>query len=131
MATKTKLVVNLLPNEKKAVREFLTAMSLDYGEAIQSVSLFGSKARGDWAQDSDVDILLVVAGDDRQIRREMIHLLSEVELKYDVLLDVRVISAERWQYYADIKAGLYQNITRDAVPIRMYKKRTNSLSRAG
>lgn len=131
MAAKTRFVVNLLPNEKKAVREFLAAMSLAYGETIQSASLFGSKARGDWTQDSDLDIVLVVAGDDRQIRREMIHLLSEVELKYDVLLDVRVISAARWQYYADIKAGLYQNITRDAVPIRMYKKRTNSLSRAG
>ncbi|NOT04168.1 MAG: nucleotidyltransferase domain-containing protein [Anaerolineales bacterium] len=131
MAAKTKFVVKLLPNEKKAVREFLAAMNLAYGGVIQSASLFGSKARGDWTQDSDIDIVLVVAGDDHQIRREMIHLLSEIELNYDVLLDVRVISAERWQYYADIKAGLYQNITRDAVPIRMYKKRINSLSRAG
>ena len=48
-------------------------------------------------------------------------MVSDIALKYDVLLDVRVISAARWQYLANIQAGLYQNIIMDAVPIRFRK----------
>jgi hypothetical protein len=39
-----------------------------------------------------------------------------------VLLDIRVISAKRWESMKNMQAGLYQNISRDAVPIRFYKK---------
>lgn len=131
MAAQTRPAVGLLPKEKKAVREFITRVRTAYGDKIQHAALFGSKTRKDWTEYSDVDILLIVAKDEREFRRSIIHLVADVELKYDVILDVRIIGAERWQYYADIKAGLYQNITRDAVPIRMYRKRTDALSRAG
>ncbi len=117
--------------EKKALREFITRARAAYGDRIQYAALFGSKARKDWTEYSDVDILLIVAKDEREFRRSILHLVADVELKYDVILDVRIIGADRWQYYADIKAGLYQNITRDAVPIRMYKKKAPALSRAG
>lgn len=78
-----------------------------------------------------MDLLLIVANDEREFRRSIIHLVADVELRHDVILDVRIIGADRWQYYADIKAGLYKNITRDAVPIRIYKKKAPVLSRAG
>jgi predicted nucleotidyltransferase len=131
MATKARPPLGLLPKEKKAVREFMTRVRATCGDKIQRAALFGSKTRKDWTEYSDVDILLIVTEKDRDLRRSIIYTAADVDLKYDVLLDVRIISAERWQYYADIKAGLYQNITKDAVPIRFYKKRTSTLSRAG
>lgn len=89
--------------------------------------MFGSKARGDWTKYSDVDILLITTDDKWKFRQPFSVIISNIALKYDVELDIRVISAARWQYYADIKAGLYQNITRDAVPIRFRKIKTNTL----
>jgi hypothetical protein len=35
------------------------------------------------------------------------------------ILDVRLVSSERWKYYGDIQAGLFQNISRDAVPVKI------------
>lgn len=127
MAAKARPALRLLPKEKKAVREFITTVRLAYGEKIQRAALFGSKVRGDWTEYSDIDILLIVADAGREFRQAIIHILADVELKYDVMLDVRVISAARWQYYAEIQAGLYQNISRDAVPIRFRKRKTDSL----
>jgi len=131
MVTKTRPVVGLLPKEKKALREFVERIRAAHGDKIQRAELFGSKTRSDWTQDSDVDILLVVSEKDRLLRRSILYTAADVELKYDVLLDVRVIPAERWRYYADIQAGLYQNIMRDAVPIRFRKTDSNPLVRAG
>lgn len=53
-------------------------------------------------------------------------ILSDIALKYNVKLDVRVISGACRQYLANIQAGLFQNISRDAVPIRL----TKTLSKA-
>jgi uncharacterized protein len=134
MATKKRSSLDALglpPNEKKAVREFISRVRSVYGEKIQHAALFGSKTRKDWTKYSDVDILVIVTEKDRRLRQAIIYTAAEVELKYDVLLDVRIISAERWQYYADIKAGLYKNITKDAVPIQLRKVRSNALTNAG
>ena len=121
MASKTRTALNLSPQEKKAVREFIKAVRMAFGDKIQRAALFGSKVRGDWTKYSDVDILLIVEDDSWAFRKAIIGIDSDIELKYDVLLDIRVISKARWQYMENIQAGLYQNISRDAVPIRFRK----------
>jgi predicted nucleotidyltransferase len=121
MASKTRTALNLSPQEKKAVREFIKAVRMAFGDKIQRAALFGSKVRGDWTKYSDVDILLITDDDSWAFRRDIIGIDSDIELKYDVLLDIRVISESRWEYMKRIQAGLYQNITRDAVPIRFRK----------
>jgi predicted nucleotidyltransferase len=121
MAAGTRPALKLSAKEKKAVREFITTVRSSYGEKVQRAALFGSKVRGDWTKYSDVDILLIVADDKWKFRQPFSVIISDIALKYDVELDVRVISAERWQYMENIQAGLYQNISRDAVPIRFRK----------
>jgi uncharacterized protein len=124
MAAKARLTLKLSPKEKKAVREFIKVVRLAYGDKIQRAALFGSKVRGDWTKYSDIDILLIVADDKWNFRSAIWGIASDIDLKYDMLLDVRVISAARWQYMENIQAGLYQNISKDAVPIRFRKKAT-------
>ena len=124
MAPGTRTAINLSLREKKAVREFIKAVRMAYGDKIQRAALFGSKVRGDWTKYSAVDILLITDDDSWTFRKDIISINSDIELKYDVLLDIRVISAARWQYMERIQMGLYQNITRDAVPIRFRKKLT-------
>ncbi|NOH01184.1 MAG: nucleotidyltransferase domain-containing protein [Chloroflexi bacterium] len=121
MAVKTRLALKLSSKEKRAVREFIRTVRSVYGDKIKYAALFGSKARGDWTQYSDIDILLITEDDSWAFRKAVIGIDSDIELKYDVLLDVRVISEARWQYLANIQAGLYQNIVRDSVPIRFRK----------
>lgn len=93
--------LKLSDKEKKAVREFIRTVRLAYGDKIQEAALFGSKVRGDAKRYSDVDILLIVNDEKWKYRQPFSVILSDIALKYDVLIDVRVI--------------------RDAVPIRFRK----------
>lgn len=122
MAAKARPSLKLAPKERKAVREFVRTVRLSYGDKIQRAALFGSKVRGDDTKYSDVDILLITTDDKWRFRQPMSVILSDIALKYDVALDVRVISAKRWESMKTMQAGLYQNISRDAVPIRFHKK---------
>jgi predicted nucleotidyltransferase len=57
----------------------------------------GSKTRGDSKQDSDIDVLVILTHEDRELRREILKQAARFSLKYDVLLSPRVIGAERWE----------------------------------
>lgn len=126
MVTRARTTVVLPEKEKKAVREFMSAVRKAYGSKIQRAALFGSKARGDANRYSDIDILLIVTDDNWRFRKAVSGISSDIALKYDVLLDIRMISESRWQYMADIQSGLYQNISRDSVPISIIKKRPSA-----
>ncbi|HKY54305.1 MAG TPA: nucleotidyltransferase domain-containing protein [Anaerolineales bacterium] len=108
---------NLSEVERTAVLEFLTRVRSMYGRQIQRAMLFGSKARGEATSDSDIDVLLIVGDETWQFRDEICNIGADISLKYDVLLDARVIGAARWQYMSEIRAGLYQNISREAIPL--------------
>ena len=117
MVTTTQPLVNLSRNESVAVEQFLFRIREAYGEKIGRSALFGSKARGDWSEDSDIDILLIVTDSDWKFHKALIEMGSDVSLEYDVLLDVHIMNASHWQYLTDIQAGYYQNITHDSVPL--------------
>lgn len=117
MVTQTPSSLNLSRNEAQAIREFLAMAQQAYGEKILRAALFGSKARGDATLYSDIDILLIVTDDQWKFQEALITIGSDIGLKYDILLDLRIISNTRWKYMADIQAGLYRNISQDAIPL--------------
>jgi len=128
MVTKARPTLKLSSIEKKAIREFITAIHIAFGNKIQRAALFGSKMREDWTKYSDIDILLIVADDKWNFRSAIWKIAADIELKYNMLLDVRVISAARWQYMTEIQSGLYQNISKDAVPIKITKRKSSAVA---
>jgi predicted nucleotidyltransferase len=117
MVAQTPPALKLTSNEEKAIEEFIAIIQQAHGDKLIRAVLFGSKARGEATPDSDIDILLIVSDDRWKFQEILIEMGSEIGLKYDVLLDLRIISAVRWQYMANIQAGLFRNISQDAIPL--------------
>lgn len=118
MVTETESAIkNLTKAERAAVLDFLAQVHSVYGRQIQQAMLFGSKARGEARSESDIDVLLIVTDETWQLRDEICNISADISLKYDVLLDARVIGEARWAYMSEIRAGLYQNISSEAIPL--------------
>jgi len=66
---------------RKAVEEFVRRALDKYGDRIESIILFGSVARGEAGEESDIDILVVTKKEDFRLRRMLI------EIAFDILLD--------------------------------------------
>jgi predicted nucleotidyltransferase len=107
--------VALSQQENQAIGAFVSQGQKNFPSQIIRFALFGSKARGDSGPDSDVDILVLVKEEDRDLRGKLIDLASDISLEYEVLLSPRVIGEERWRARKGFQ--LYQNIARDAVAI--------------
>lgn len=86
-----------------------------YGERFVQLVLYGSHARGDASEHSDVDVMIVLQGEvDRsaEIRRTS-HLIAELSLKYDTVIS-RVIKSEA--AFAAQQSPLMLNVHREGVP---------------
>jgi predicted nucleotidyltransferase len=58
----------LTDTEHQALKTLARRLHTRHDGQIQSVVLFGSKARGDAGPDSDIDVLVVLTGDDPHLR---------------------------------------------------------------
>ena len=90
-----------------------------YGEDVVRIILYGSYARGDYQNDSDIDIVAIVRGDrvDLQNRLKKIwDISSDLELEYGTIVSPTVIPFSEFEQYKD-DLPYYKNIQNEGVNI--------------
>jgi len=100
---------------KEILKEFREEIEELYGKRLKSIILYGSWARGDATEDSDIDVLIVLEGEvipGKEIDR-MIDIITDINLKHRVLISVYPISEED---YSTINSPLLINVRREGVP---------------
>jgi uncharacterized protein len=95
---------------QKIIEEFKREVASRY--KIIDIKLFGSSARGDSSNDSDIDIMVRLSQTSREIEEELFDIAYDLELKYDCLIDVIVLPKE-----IDMTIPLYANIEKEGVTI--------------
>jgi predicted nucleotidyltransferase len=106
---------HLTSQEQQAVLEFVRWLQERFGDLVQSAWLFGSKARGDSAADSDIDVLVVVDSEDWRIHKQVRYIAADICLMYDLNLSPRVWSDSHLREMKELQTLLYQNVRRDGV----------------
>ena len=79
---------------------------------ILDMKLFGSSARGDFSEDSDIDIMVRLPYVDRNIEEDLFDMAYDLELEHDCLIDIVVLPANLREWIP-----LYQNIENEGVAI--------------
>jgi uncharacterized protein len=75
------------------ITELKRVLVSQFGDNIKDVILFGSQASGKPAEDSDYDILILVANDyDWKYQNLVFDKAFDVGLKYQVLFDLHLLS---------------------------------------
>ena len=115
----TRLPAHLQANEQAALQEFTEGLFQGGDGRVVSVWLFGSKARGDFEPDSDLDLLIVLEEADG-MARDRVHLLAaRVSLEHDVLINTHLLSRAGWARMARQHATLWQQVQRDGFPLSL------------
>ncbi len=100
---------------REVLREFREEVEKLYGMRLKGIILYGSWARGDATEDSDIDVLIVFGGKvipGEEIDR-MIDIITEINLKHRELISVYPVSQEN---YSTINSPLLINVRREGVP---------------
>ena len=81
------------------------------------VRLFGSCARGEMREDSDVDVAVVLRVVDGRTKRDVIDLAASIGLEHDVLLSPTVLDRETFQRWRAQERLLVMDIQREGLPL--------------
>lgn len=111
MCTKSELQ-QVLTEVKSASRQL-------YGDKLNKIILYGSYARGDNTDESDIDIMIVLDGDMddvKKMRGMTAEMASEISLRQEVFLSILLRDRKHFEDNLDF-LPFYQNIAREGITV--------------
>lgn len=102
--------------EKMLLKELKDSLD-DYPGHGARFILFGSRARGDYDNESDIDIAIIVPGLTRDLKNEILNKVTDIELKYLTPLSTLVISEEDFGLLKKRERRIALDIEREGIPL--------------
>lgn len=113
MAKKPKLT----KKERKVLREFKQRLIEKFKNDLLELKLFGSKARGDFHKESDVDVLIVLKKKNKKNEDFIIELTAEIGLSYGINISPIIFSEKEYNYQRKFPSIFIQILEREAIPL--------------
>ena len=109
----------MYPEIQNEIREFVMQIKKCFGRNLEKVILYGSYARGDYDETSDIDIMVLVSLPDEGIRQNEDRIYDEafeLELKYGKVLSPVIKNQDFFEYWSDT-LPFYRNVRMEGVEI--------------
>lgn len=90
----------MISQERQVLQRFKKILTDMLKDSALEARIFGSKARGDDREGSDVDVLVVVSGDSWQIADQVYDAATDLLLETGICISPKVLS---WKQYAQLK----------------------------
>jgi len=107
--------MKLAKNEKRALKELRENLVAKY--PINDIRLYGSKARGEGREDSDLDVMIEIPEYNRAIVAEIDNIIYRINLENDVFISALVFGKDELEEGPMSEAPIYKVIQREGVPL--------------
>jgi len=109
-----------IPNEvSEIINQFVAEVNKILGDRVKKIILYGSYARGDFNEGSDIDIMILTDFTDDEIvqyRSEIVQIAYDIEWdnKFDIHLSPLVKNVDRFNYWLEA-LPFYMNVQKEGV----------------
>lgn len=103
------------PTVENIIQSFSAETKMILRDNLVAEYLFGSVARNEAEEDSDIDILIIVKHFDYQLRKELSQLSSKYSLSHGVCISPIIKDKKIWEQNEFYQTLFYQEIQRDSV----------------
>ena len=108
---------HLTVKEVKALDLLVHSLKSYLKDQLLQVQFFGSKYRGDFDQDSDIDVLLVLKQRTEEIMEKIAEFHLDVDLKYDPHISLIIFSEHEYKQNEAFRSPFIKNITSEGVSL--------------
>jgi len=100
----------ILDDLKKSVQEIA-------GDRLIKMVLYGSMARGDYSEDSDTDIAIIIRGLSREMKHRMLSRVADIEFEYLRSLSTLILSEDDFLLLKKLERRIAADIEKEGVPL--------------
>ncbi|GAB4580487.1 MAG: hypothetical protein Fur0022_32280 [Anaerolineales bacterium] len=86
---------HLSPRDTEAIKLLITQLLTDFPNSMTQITLFGSKARGDDTEESDIDMLIITKNEVGDLKTQIRDVGYDLSLEYDVVFNLFPYTQER------------------------------------
>jgi antitoxin ChpS len=107
----------MMLRDRQALEDFAKQVRQRLGGKLVALKLFGSKARGDDAPDSDIDVLVEVEEGGPSIEDVVLDIAFEVNVRHDVYISPRVIERAVFEHPVWRTTPFIRHLEERALPL--------------
>lgn len=103
----------------RILQEVKTEIIKIYGVKLRNLVLYGSYARDEQDNESDIDIMILVEESEERLRRNrylIADIMGELSMKHEKLVSLTQVPYNRYNKYLDV-LPFYMNVDKDGVEV--------------
>ena len=104
----------IVSSNHELFQKLVPAVCEIYGDNLISIILYGSVARNEATEDSDIDIAFLVKNDTYELHDKMLDVIVELNLEYDQLISPLLIEIDKFNKWRNVMP-YYINIEREGI----------------
>lgn len=105
------------PELKTMLMELAGMLQRVYQDKLKAVILYGSTARGTATDESDVDVMVLIDGDDQELRAfedELSDVSTDISMKYFKVFSIIDVSYQEYMNWMKV-SPFYRNVSEEGV----------------
>lgn len=106
-----------MEEKRNILKNFVDKMEKLFGKSLKKLILYGSYARGDYKENSDIDIMILTSMSDDEIRdieNQVYDIAYDYQLSDNVMISVNIKNADHFHYWLGA-LPYYDNVEKEGV----------------
>lgn len=110
-------MLTLHPEERAWLDSYREALKREHVDSVRRLVVYGSKARGDAHNESDVDLLLIVRNDAADLMRPLRRIGHDLAAATPVAPSIMAYTEREWDTLKELRSPYRAAVERDGVTI--------------
>lgn len=103
--------------KEEALKEVVERVKEEHGHKVKKIIVFGSYARGEAKEESDIDLLIIISGERFEMQRNLSGIAVDILLETGIYISPKAVTVEEYDFMKRINTGFYQSIAREGVAV--------------
>lgn len=110
-------MAGLTEKDKQALQLFKQRVLGEFGDRVESIQLFGSKARDEATHESDVDVLVKLTHGTKEDRRLVSKIAFGISMETGAFISPVTLTQEQLDHMRHRRAAFWLDIQSDLAPV--------------